>query len=92
MTLLGSASVLIATHQSRARGAFLLVLVPIALVEPVLIAGFHQSLAQVIAILNVTMAALVLGLAGLLFISGQGQVSTQKTLVVRPVPLAEANP
>jgi O-antigen/teichoic acid export membrane protein len=91
MTLLSCASVLIATHQSRARGAFLVVLVPIALVEPVLIVAFHHSLAQVIAVLNVTMAALVLGLAGLLFLRRQGQVSSEMTLLVRALPLAEMN-
>jgi O-antigen/teichoic acid export membrane protein len=91
MTLLGCASVLIATHQSRARSAFLAVLVPIALLEPALIMGFHHSLAQVIAVLNVTMLALVLGLSGLLLLGKQGQVPTEMKLLVRAVPMAEMN-
>jgi O-antigen/teichoic acid export membrane protein len=63
MTLLGAASVLIATHQSRARAAFLSVLLPIAVAEPLLIAIFHQSLTQVVWIVTLSMAALVTGLA-----------------------------
>src|SRR5437764_8209694 len=44
MTLLGAASVLIATHQSRARATFLSVLLPVTIVEPILIVAFHESL------------------------------------------------
>jgi len=63
MTLLGAASVLIATHQSRARAAFLVVLLPISVAEPVLIVLFHQSLAEVVWVVTLSMAALVTGLA-----------------------------
>jgi O-antigen/teichoic acid export membrane protein len=63
MTLLGAASVLIATHQSRARAAFLSVLLPITIAEPVLIVAFHRSLIQVVWIVTLSMAALVTGLA-----------------------------
>jgi O-antigen/teichoic acid export membrane protein len=63
MTLLGAASVLIATHQSRARAAFLTVLLPVSVAEPVLIVIFHQSLAQVVWVVTLSMAALVTGLA-----------------------------
>jgi len=66
MTLLGAISVLIATHQSRARAAFLSVLLPITIAEPVLIVAFHQSLMQVVWIVTLSMAALVTGLAILL--------------------------
>jgi len=66
MTLLGAASVLIATHQSRARAAFLTVLLPITAAEPVLIVAFHHTLAQVVWIVILSMAALVSGLAILL--------------------------
>jgi len=63
MTLLGAASVLIATHQSRARAAFLLVLLPITVAEPVLIVIFHQSLTQVVLVVTLSMMVLVAGLA-----------------------------
>ena len=54
---------LIATHQSRARAAFLLVLLPITLAEPVLIVIFHQSLTQVVLVVTLSMMVLVAGLA-----------------------------
>lgn len=63
MTLLGAASVLIATHQSRARAAFLTVLLPITIAEPMLIAAFHHSLGEVVWIVTLSMATLVAGLA-----------------------------
>jgi hypothetical protein len=55
--------VLIATHQSRARAAFLTVLLPISVAEPVLIVIFHQSLAEVVWVVTLSMTALVTGLA-----------------------------
>lgn len=66
MTLLGAASVLVATHQSRARAGFLAVLLPISVLEPVLIVLFHRSLTQVVWVVILSMAALVSGLAILL--------------------------
>jgi O-antigen/teichoic acid export membrane protein len=63
MTLLGAASVLIATHQSRARGLFLAVLLPITVAEPILIALFHNGLRQVVWVVILSMATLVGGLA-----------------------------
>jgi O-antigen/teichoic acid export membrane protein len=66
MTLLGGASVMIATHQSRARAAFLTVLLPISAAEPVMIVAFHSSLLQVVWVVTLSMAALVAGLAVLM--------------------------
>jgi hypothetical protein len=63
MTLLGGASVLIATHQSRARAMFLSVLLPITVAEPILIVAFHHNLMQVVWVVTLSMAALVAGLA-----------------------------
>jgi O-antigen/teichoic acid export membrane protein len=62
MTLLGGASVLIATHQSRARAAFLSVLIPITVAEPALIIAFHHDPMQVVWVLTVSMASLMAGL------------------------------
>jgi O-antigen/teichoic acid export membrane protein len=63
MTLLGGASVLIATHQSRARATFLSVLLPITVAEPILIVAFHSSLMQVVWMVTLSMAVLVTSLA-----------------------------
>jgi len=63
MTLLGAASVLIATHQSRARAMFLSVLLPITVAEPIGIVAFHHSLLQVVWVVTLSMAMLVAGLA-----------------------------
>jgi len=63
MTLFGCASVLIATHQSRAQRAFLGVLIPVAIAEPLAITVFHRDPIEVVQVLIVSMAALVLGLA-----------------------------
>ena len=65
MTLLGAAAVLTATHQSRGKRTFLNLLVPIAALEPILIILWHGSVMQVIAVLDASMAALVIGLLGL---------------------------
>jgi O-antigen/teichoic acid export membrane protein len=63
MTLLGGASVLVATGQARGRGDFLAVLIPVTLAEPLLIVRFHQSLSQVVQVLSLSMAVLFVGLA-----------------------------
>jgi len=63
MTLLGGAVVLIATEQSRGASAFLWVLLPMTLAEPALLVRFHESLTQVIQVLDACMAVLVIGLA-----------------------------
>ena len=65
MIMLGGASVLIATHQSRGRPGFLAVLVPLALLEPILLIAFHQNLTQVVLVVDVSMALVVAGLGAL---------------------------
>jgi O-antigen/teichoic acid export membrane protein len=87
MTLLGSASVLIATHQSRARAEFLVVLLPITVAEPLLIVAFHQSLTEVVWIITLSMAALVTGLAMLVF---RGPVRRDPETSPSTMVLAEA--
>ena len=67
MTLLGVASVLVATQQSRARALFLTVLVPVTIIEPILISLFHRDLTQVVWVVTLSMAALVAGLSALTF-------------------------
>ncbi len=63
MTLLGGAAVLIATQQSRGKPAFLAVLLPLTLLEPVLLLVFHQNLMQVVQVVDIAMALLLAGLA-----------------------------
>lgn len=89
MTLLGVASVLIATHQSRARAAFLVVLLPITVAEPILIVAFHHNLAQVVWIVTLSMAALVGGLA-ILVARQPGRTASDTPLTVMAVAEARA--
>jgi O-antigen/teichoic acid export membrane protein len=63
MTLLGGVSVLIATHQSLGRKGFLAILVPLALLEPALIAVFHRTLLQVVQVVDISTALVLGGLA-----------------------------
>ncbi len=62
MTLLGGAAVLVATQQSRGRPAFLAVLIPLTLLEPALLVAFHQTLMQVVQVVDIAMALLLVGL------------------------------
>jgi O-antigen/teichoic acid export membrane protein len=62
MTLLGGAAVLIATQQSRGKPAFLAVLLPLTILESVLLVAFHQSVMQVVQVLDIAMALLLVGL------------------------------
>jgi O-antigen/teichoic acid export membrane protein len=63
MTLLGGAAVLIATQQSRGKPAFIAVLLPFTLLEPVLLTSFHQNLMQVVQVLDIAMGLLLAALA-----------------------------
>lgn len=62
MMFLGAAAVLIAAHQSRGRAGFLAILLPLAVLEPVLIAVFHTSLIQVVQMLDIVMVIVALAL------------------------------
>lgn len=65
MVMLGGASILIATHQSRGKPGFLAVLLPLTLLEPILIVAFHQSLAQVVLVVDISMGLVAAGLGAL---------------------------
>jgi O-antigen/teichoic acid export membrane protein len=80
MIMLGAAAVLIATHQSRGKASFLVLLVPLSLLEPILLVAFHQNLAQVVFVVDVSMA-MVAGSLGILYVVQsrlllRGQVAT----------------
>jgi O-antigen/teichoic acid export membrane protein len=65
MTLLGGVAILIATHQTHGRAGFLGLLLPLTLLEPVLLVTFHQTLAQVVQVVDISMAVILLALGGL---------------------------
>jgi O-antigen/teichoic acid export membrane protein len=75
MTLLGSVAVLISIHQSSGRADFLAVLVPLTALEPAVLLAFHQSIWQVIATVDVSMAVIGGALAILLFVREKSSVA-----------------
>jgi len=62
MTLLGAVAVLIATQQSRGTPGFLAILCPLTLMEPAALLLFHQTLSQVVQVIDVCMALVLVGL------------------------------
>jgi O-antigen/teichoic acid export membrane protein len=84
MIMLGAAAVLIATHQSRGKPGFLALLVPLALLEPVLLVAFHQSLAQVVLVLDVSMALVAGGLGALYLIQHHVQLPNREAALPAP--------
>jgi hypothetical protein len=86
MTLMGAAAVLTATHQSRGKRTFLNLLVPIAVLEPILIILWHGSVMQVISILDASMAALVIGLLGLYLLDQRRNASVAASTTTALTP------
>jgi hypothetical protein len=80
--LLGTAAVLIATHQTGGRREFLAILIPVAVLEPIAILFFHRSLTQVVQIVDICMLVLVVGL-GVLYLA---QRSKAHTIAFGPKP------
>jgi O-antigen/teichoic acid export membrane protein len=79
MTMLGGVAVLVATLQSQGRPGFLAVLLPLTFVEPALLLGMHQSLQQVVKMLDVSMAAILIGL-------GAFYIADERLRRVAPAP------
>ncbi len=65
MTALGGATVLVATHQSGGRPAFLWVLLGVTFLEPLAILFLHDSPRQLVAVVVTAMTLLLLGLAAI---------------------------
>ena len=65
MIFLGASAVLIATHQTRGTPGFLAVLLPLTALEPILLLLLHQSLWQVVAVLDASLALVAAGLGAL---------------------------
>ena len=63
MILLGVAAVLVASHQARGRVGFLAILLPLTALEPLLIIAFHQSVLQVVQVVDLSMGLVAAGLA-----------------------------
>jgi O-antigen/teichoic acid export membrane protein len=83
MTLLGATAVLIAAHQSQGRSGFLYILLPLAALEPILIGAFHQTLVQVVQVVNVSMTLPTVGLAAWYVIQERG---ARPSVAPGPVP------
>jgi hypothetical protein len=84
MILLGGGAVLIAAHQTHGNASFLAILLPLTLLEPVSIWVFHGSLAQVVAVVDLSMALVFVGL-GILYLAQETRVSTQLPTQVQGV-------
>jgi O-antigen/teichoic acid export membrane protein len=63
MMLLGVVAILNAAHQSMGKGGFLWILIPSALLEPLLVAAFHTTLTQTVLMVDVGMGVCAAGLA-----------------------------
>ncbi len=90
MTLLGAGAVLVATHQSRGKPGFLAILLPVAALEPAAVAVFHQSLMQVVAVVDISMGLLTVSLAGLYLLDSETRSKAARQLILEP-QVAEAN-
>lgn len=80
MTLLGGVAVLIATHQSRGTPGFLAILLPLTLLEPAALIAFHQSLGQVVQIVDICMGLILVGLGGLYLLQERRSMPSEARL------------
>jgi O-antigen/teichoic acid export membrane protein len=85
MILLGATAVLIAIHQSRGKPGFLAVLLPLTLLEPTLLLIFHQSLTQVVEVVDFSMALLTGSLGALYLVQQRAE-----HLATAPMPTDHA--
>jgi O-antigen/teichoic acid export membrane protein len=72
MTLLGGVAVLIATHQTRGTPGFLVVLLPLSLLEPAALLAFHRNPMQVVQTLDICMVVILSGLGALYVVQERG--------------------
>ncbi len=85
MILLGATAVLIAIHQSRGKPGFLAVLLPLTLLEPTLLLILHQSLTQVVEVVDFSMALLAGSLGALYLVQQRAE-----HLATAPMPADHA--
>ena len=92
---LGATAVLVAAHQSRGGAGFLAILVPLAVLEPVLIVSFHDSLLQVVQVMDISMGLGAVGLAAWYVIQERSeQIAVEVsplTASVQAVPQLQVN-
>ena len=95
MILLGASAVLIATHQSHGRPGFLAILLPLAALEPLLIASYHQSLLQVVQVVDISMGLVAVALAGWYVLGERSEVAVNAVAAVpttiQPTPVLQVN-
>lgn len=75
MIMLGGVAVLVATHQTRGTPGFLVVLIPLTALEPALLSVFHRNPWQVVAVVDISMALVVVALGALYVVQERGQLS-----------------
>jgi O-antigen/teichoic acid export membrane protein len=97
MTLLGGVAVATAAHQTRGHGGFLAILIPLSLLEILALIGFHQSLSQVVMVLDISMAAGLVALMALYWLQDRASPKTANQSLIgsesTPTNLAlDANP
>ena len=90
MILLGANAILIATHQTLGKPGFLAVLLPLTLLEPALLFAFHQSLTQVVLVVDVTMALVAVGLGALYVVQQRMAPVLAATPELAPSSIAQA--
>jgi O-antigen/teichoic acid export membrane protein len=89
MTFLGATAVLVVTFQTTGRPGYLAVLLPLAAVEPIALIALHQSLQQVVLVLDVALALPVIGLAAWYGLDGRVHRPTLNR--VAPALVAQAD-
>ena len=88
MLLLGGAAILVATHQSQGKAGFLIVLVPLSLLEPALLVVFHSNLIQVVQAVDFSMASVLAGLAILYVVQERGSRQMNPSIALGPASAA----
>jgi hypothetical protein len=86
MMLLGAATVLIATYQSRGNATFLIILIPVTILEPVMITLVHHTLIQVVQVMDATMTVLVAGLVCLALVQQRSTLPTASEALSSELP------
>jgi O-antigen/teichoic acid export membrane protein len=96
MIALGGVAVLVATHQSQGGIGFLALLVPFTVLEVALLEAFHESLGQVLVVVDVSMALTLFALGTLFLVEERGRKLAAKQVIEvtgvdqRPVELVRS--
>ena len=85
MTFLGGVAVLVATHQSHGRKAFLGILVPLAALEPILLVTFHSTVLQLVQTLDLSVGLILISLGILYVLEERARAISSIHLVGNPL-------